>query len=745
METIAEIKRILSQRPLLLPAVIAVMTCISSYLTGSVIPSVVISLILIAAGMAFLRSEPGPVICIALSAAAVIYMGLTISVRLNAHPGKTGNGTYLCRVVKAEYKSDGSAEYRCLLEGGVSVVMYSDAGLTGGDELRVGGNLTEPDRPGNPGEFDYSDYLRRQGICYVLWPDSIEVIGSGSGINILTGHIWDTVYTLRQRFLDELSGGDVDIKAMASALFTGDTSLLSDDSIRCFRLTNCSHLLAVSGTHFAGFLLMIPHVLKALKIKKRLAVLAFTICAFAIGMFTGWSDSVTRAFVMSACSFASRDGPSGMSLAVLIMLIADPFAAMGTGFQLSFAAACAILLYLPSVQDKLTGIGISETFAGLIAPALTVTVAMLPFCAVTGIRLHPFVLGVQIVCSLIVQTACMFLIPVFALGINTPAIFCLRLLEKVTTVGAAAVTSAGIASAEPGGLLTAACVLVMLIFLPHCFARRHLTGPLCLILALCLGVRAAGYIGRPEARVIFADVGQGDCCLIITDDKTCLIDAGVYEEGEVTVRDILDYYGIAAVDYAFMSHWDADHAGGIIALYEQGRIRTIYSGFNGRDEDVKALFEAVGFPEGSEAAFLEQCVDTTCAGDEFVLAEGVTLKVLAPVIAEGGGNENSLVMTLESGGETVLFTGDIGMETEEQLVLSGVLPDCDVLKVAHHGSKYSTSDTFLDAVSPETAVISVGKNNYYGHPTSECLARLEDAGCDIFRTDLDGAVVISLG
>ena len=151
-------------------------------------------------------------------------MGLSISTRLNAHPDKTGNGTYLCRVVKAEYRSDGSAEYRCLLEGGVLAVMYSDAGLSGGDMLRIGGNLTKPDKPGNPGEFDYADHLRRQGICYVLWPDSIEVIGSGSGTDILTGYVWDNVYSLRQRFLDVFSGGDSDIKAMASALFTGDTS-----------------------------------------------------------------------------------------------------------------------------------------------------------------------------------------------------------------------------------------------------------------------------------------------------------------------------------------------------------------------------------------------------------------------------------------------------------------------------------------------------------------------------------------
>ena len=85
------------------------------------------------------------------------------------------------------------------------------------------------------------------------------------------------------------------------------------------------------------------------------------------------------------------------------------------------------------------------------------------------------------------------------------------------------------------------------------------------------------------------------------------------------------------------------------------------------------------------------------------------------------------------------------MSTEAEILEAGIDPDCDILKVAHHGSKYSTSDLFLAEVSPEIAVISVGKNNFYGHPTPECLARLASAGCNVLRTDTEGAVVISLG
>jgi len=142
--------------------------------------------------------------------------------------------------------------------------------------------------------------------------------------------------------------------------------------------------------------------------------------------------------------------------------------------------------------------------------------------------------------------------------------------------------------------------------------------------------------------------------------------------------------------------------------------------------------------------FLSACTKVPC-GQVFVLGEGVELKVIAPKQAAGGGNADSLVMVLESGGKTVLFTGDIGTETEQEIIQEGVLSDCDILKVAHHGSKYSTSEDFLEATTPEIAVISVGKNNFYGHPTEECLVRLENCGCEIYRTDTDGAVILGIG
>jgi beta-lactamase superfamily II metal-dependent hydrolase len=248
--------------------------------------------------------------------------------------------------------------------------------------------------------------------------------------------------------------------------------------------------------------------------------------------------------------------------------------------------------------------------------------------------------------------------------------------------------------------------------------------------------------------VVFADVGQGDCCLVITPDKTCLIDAGTYKEGSTTVSDLLDYYGISRIDICVMSHWDVDHAGGIAALCEQGRTGCILTSYvpsrGDSDKDVREFFESVSQDSDFESLFLSQ-LSPARAGDRIVLSDSVFFDVLYPSSGTSGGNESSLVMMLHVTGSedtSILFTGDIGSDTESVLISAGLDLDCDILKTAHHGSKYSSSAEFISACSPDIAVISVGAGNLYGHPSPETLKRLETYGCDVFRTDTEGAVVL---
>ncbi|MCR5328646.1 MAG: ComEC/Rec2 family competence protein [Saccharofermentans sp.] len=688
------------------------------------------------------------------------FIGITVSSRMN--DSVVESDCYNCTVTSVSYDLSGSCDMTVRLEGGAYVKAnfyngYPDADP--GDSLLLYGKLREPDNAGNPGEFDYREYLKTKGIRYVINIERFETVSkAGFPLNV-SAFLQRFFFSLRNDSIDSVSASfDGNLRALAAALCVGDKSLVSDEIKRDFRMSCCSHLLAVSGTHFSGFLAGLPLVLNALKIKRRKALVIYAVFAVLIGFLTGWGDSVTRAAFVSICFFAGRDWLSALSVASIVMTAADPFSPLSTGFQMSFCACIAIKVFSDKITDCFVKkLHFGEKAAGLISPCLAAEMGMIPFWSDISMRPDPEHVLIQITGSFAAQTACTFFIPCVFLcylfpfwsqNLSMPFMLCLKLLLRIVSFGSL-ISERGTAPIRLGNaLLLTAFIVLFLVFLQPCFVKRVFLKVFALILAFLVGTEVFAYINRPDCTVVFADVGQGDCCLIMTSEHVCLIDAGTYEEGASTVSNLLDYYGVRQVDYCFMSHWDVDHAGGIAALWESGRTKSILTAFvpaeGSNDKDVLEFFKSLGYSE-SEAQLFIASLELVTAGDRIDLSGNVYLDVLYPLAAGSGGNEDSIVAMLHILGDedtAVLFTGDIGFSTEEILIGAGIDLNCDILKVAHHGSKYSTSDIFIEACSPELAVISVGRNNFYGHPTPETLDRLESYGCGVFRTDEEGAVIV---
>lgn len=250
----------------------------------------------------------------------------------------------------------------------------------------------------------------------------------------------------------------------------------------------------------------------------------------------------------------------------------------------------------------------------------------------------------------------------------------------------------------------------------------------------------AGFDSRSEnrafafVRVHIINVGKADAILLESQGKTALLDAGTSVEG-VNVADYLMRQGIGRLDYVIASHPDSDHIGGMVQVME--------------DIPAGAFLRGGGWEEaGQEAGDLEDYLEAhgipsqvLHAGDAFTLGHA-ELEVLGPLEAYKGSNNNSLVLKLECFSFSALFCGDIEKEAEQDLLDSGQDLSAAVLKVAHHGSRTSSTEAFVQAVSPQLAVVSVGADNN-NLPRSEALARLEEAGAAILRTDLDGDVILS--
>ncbi len=245
---------------------------------------------------------------------------------------------------------------------------------------------------------------------------------------------------------------------------------------------------------------------------------------------------------------------------------------------------------------------------------------------------------------------------------------------------------------------------------------------------------------NPEGETLavhFIDVGQGDSILLETDDAKILIDGGTRAAGEVVVQYLIDR-GIRELDLVIGTHPHADHIGGLIEVFRQFKVYSVI--------DAGVPHTTVTFDD-----YLTEIERQVGAGhmvyqvpeDQVLTYGALTLSVIGPAPGAdlGSLNDNSVVARVDFGTTSFIFTGDAEKAAEAHLLGRSVDLKADVLKVGHHGSRTSTTQPFLEAVSPEYAVIQVGEGNRYGHPTDEVLARLHQAGVQIFRNDLQGTVV----
>ena len=553
---------------------------------------------------------------------------------------------------------------------------------------------------------------------------------------------------------------DEDTAGFAKAVLTGDRSGLSYQTRNELSVTGIAHIVAVSGMHVS----LLVGIVMALCLRRR--KLATLICIPVMVFFAamlGFSASVTRAVIMNSVLLIAplvhreNDAPTSLGLALLILLVFNPWAIANVGLQLSFACMAGIFLLAPRIYDRCMKLAGEEElrekhgilyrlYRGAvvtIAASISATVFTAPlvagaFGAVSLIApltnlLTMTVLGTAFTFVFFAALAALIYVPVGA-AIAWLASWLIRFVLWLTGLLAkipyAAVYTE---SAYVVAWLLTAYLMVFAFFL--CRKERY-KGRL-LLAGLLVTLTGTVFFSMHRSTGITLkvfDVGQGQCIFLQNDKNAVMIDCGGDEEdydGEKAARSLLAS-GFTSVDALILTHYDTDHVCGAMQFLSRIRVKQFI---------VPDLPDQTGNRERLLRYAEQANIPVLLVTEDVMLNFGSgTLYLFMP---EDPGERNASLSALMSDEEyDILITGDMGMEAELMLLATKELPDLEVLIAGHHGSKYSTSEALLRQTAPDTVVISVGENSY-GHPAQEVLDRIAAIGAAVYRTDLDGTITIT--
>ena len=550
---------------------------------------------------------------------------------------------------------------------------------------------------------------------------------------------------------------DGDEAAFLSAILTGDTSGLSEEARSDLSEAGLSHILAVSGMH-CGFLMTLILLVTGRHRRRLLAALALPILVFYT-ILTGASPSVVRAcimvlFVLAAPLFQrDSDPPTTLSAALFLILLANPFAAASISLQLSFGAMAGLLWLTPRIQDLLMGEKSRGRVYRLLASSLSATVGAMvftvPLCAVY--------FGSLVLISPVSNLLCLTASSaVFMLGLLAVlASFLWLPLGAVIGFLPALLTkyilwTSGVLASLPyhAVYLTNPYLKYWLVFLYGLFAAAYFLRPRArrkyavatVLAAMSLAVTVwlgAPHYTRSGLDAYVLDVGQGESVLLSSGGQFALVDCGSrnswYDAGGIAA-DHLATMGCGTLDYLILTHYDYDHVSGVTELLARTRVGTLLLPDVADDAGMRLQVELAARDHGADIRYVRA---------ETALPLGRSSLTIYPPGDVKGDNEQCLAILCTYGDYDLLITGDMNMAAERQLIAEHGLPDIEALVVGHHGSKSSTSEELLEAVTPEVGIISVGDNSY-GHPTEDALRRLVLADVEIYRTDKQGTVHLSV-
>ncbi|MCK9209782.1 MAG: DNA internalization-related competence protein ComEC/Rec2 [Ignavibacteriaceae bacterium] len=667
-------------------------------------------------------------------------------------------------IITANKKVTGKYVIICRVKAGDTIEflnLYKK--LNPGNVISIKGVYNKGKDTRNPGEFDYRAYLLKQGVTGFLSvknPKDVEILRST--VSPFPSLIFSVRKSIAER-IDELQKPQA--VGLIKGLLLGDKSEIDNETKMEFINSGVAHVLAVSGQQ-VGFIAVIFIILFGrVNIYLRTTLTIITLILFLL--ITGLQAAVLRATIMALVVFAASlsnreiNAWNTIAIAALAILLIDVNQLFDPGFQLSFVAVMATIGLYPYFSTWLKELNLKNKFVKAILVmffmSLAAQIGVLPFInyyfgkiSIIALISNLFVIpGISIILAnglltLFVSTVSLQAANIFASAGDGLIAFLYWLIKISATQDFSFIR-------VPNFTLQDSIIfygfLFFLIFTLR-YIKRMFTK---LLLIFLIAVNTVVFcsldnknlLPDDKLSVMMIDVGQGDSFLIkLPNGKTVIIDGGSsqfnYDNGARVIIPLLDYLGIAKIDYGIISHMDTDHFAGLVSLVNENRINEIFKPDLDSTDKNDLYFEQLLAIKKIPYKYFRDTVVTDEKARVYFLCDTHKSPINTFKI-----NDRSGIVKIVYGKTSLLFVGDAHIKMEKYLTSHWKnFLDTDVLKIGHHGSKTSSGENFLNFVLPNISLVSVGEQNKFGHPSQVVLDRLDKLHSQIFRTDDEGAVIL---
>ncbi|XZF75038.1 DNA internalization-related competence protein ComEC/Rec2 [Bacillus sp. AL-1R] len=627
-----------------------------------------------------------------------------------------------------------------------------------GEICEVKGEVTMPLENSNPYLFNYRKYLLNQGIYWIITANPNSLVDCNDGKRTIIQSINDIRHALT-KYVEE--NFDSNTEGYINALLFGERSKMNATTESQYQIVGIVHLLAISGSHISLLSLGVYFLLIRIGVTKENSLFITILCIMIYGFLAGAQASVVRAVIIGVlvCIYKLAkmkiDITALLFASCIIMLLVKPNYIDDIGFQFSFVTSFVLVLTSEQILNYKSWYA-KALYTSSITQLVSIPILLFnfhelsPYSIIINLLFIPYI-NFIIMPLCIISFGLSFINFEISEQLTLLLTFFINISDKLLSICMQLPFIKLIFTHPSKEILF---IYILLIFLILYFMEDKREKKLLTICLIGFFILISGHLiypyMNPVGKIMFIDVGQGDCILIKLpfNKGNYVIDTGgkltgkeetwmkrkkTFSTGMDLLIPILKGEGISKIDKLIFTHGDIDHIGGGKEVLQSYHVKQLIVGDKTKFTSAEKERINIARKKGVEIIKISEGMNWKTGSNYF--------EVISPIKDYvGEENEGSIVLKAFIGGKNWLFSGDLDENGENRLLSKYHDLKADVLKIGHHGSKTSTSEQFIKAVMPQIGIISVGGKNRYGHPTHEVLERLKKYNVKILRTDELGAI-----